>query len=227
MSPQTVIAATALCKSVTSNGSTLDILRNVNLHIHAGESVAIVGASGSGKTTLLGLLAGLDSGSTGEVELFGKALSTLDEDHRAALRKAHIGFVFQSFLLIPTCTALENVMMALSVTGRGGRAEAEYWLERVGLSHRLHQTPRELSGGEQQRVALARAFACQPRVLFADEPTGNLDRNTGQHIIDLLFSLNRESGTTLVLVTHDDSLAALCQRRLRIDAGVLSEESAA
>ncbi|HEX6590752.1 MAG TPA: ABC transporter ATP-binding protein [Moraxellaceae bacterium] len=221
MSSDILIAAEAVSKSVASSGSELPILHNASLTIKRGESVAIVGASGSGKTTLLGLLAGLDTPSSGSVQLAGIRLDTLDEDGRAALRKQHVGFVFQSFLLVPTFTALENVMLALSVNGRGNADTAREWLQRVGLGHRLQHTPRQLSGGEQQRVALARAFAGNPAILFADEPTGNLDSQTGQQIIDLLFSLNAEAGTTLVLVTHDEKLAARCQRQLRLDGGRL------
>lgn len=223
MPPEILIAADAVTKTVTTGGAPLTILHDVTLAIKRGESVAIVGASGSGKTTLLGLLAGLDTPSSGSIRLCGGALELLDEDGRAALRKQHVGFVFQSFLLMPTLTALENVMLALSVNKRGNVATAREWLTRVGLGERLQHTPRQLSGGEQQRVALARAFAGQPDILFADEPTGNLDSRTGQQIIDLLFSLNATAGTTLVLVTHDEQLAARCQRQLRLDDGWLQE----
>lgn len=225
MLPETLIAAQAVSKSVASGSSALTILHDVSLAIKRGESIAITGASGSGKTTLLGLLAGLDTPSSGSVRLCGEKLETLDEDGRAALRKRHVGFVFQSFLLMPTFTALENVMLALSVNGRGDAAVAREWLQRVGLGARLEHTPRQLSGGEQQRVALARAFAGRPDVLFADEPTGNLDRHTGAQIIDLLFELNAEAGTTLVLVTHDEQLAARCQRQLRLEDGRLAGAS--
>jgi putative ABC transport system ATP-binding protein len=220
-SPEIMIAAEAVSKSVATGSATLPILHDVSLTIKRGESVAIVGASGSGKTTLLGLLAGLDTPSSGSIRLCGGALETLDEDGRAALRKQHVGFVFQSFLLMPDLSALENVMLALSVNRRGNIDTARDWLRRVGLGERLQHTPRQLSGGEQQRVALARAFAGRPDILFADEPTGNLDSRTGQQIIDLLFALNAEAGTTLVLVTHDEQLAARCARRLRLDDGRL------
>jgi putative ABC transport system ATP-binding protein len=222
MLPDTLIAAQAVSKSVASGNAALTILHDVSLAIKRGESIAITGASGSGKTTLLGLLAGLDTPSSGSVQLCGERLEALDEDGRAALRKRHVGFVFQSFLLMPTFTALENVMLALSVNGRGDAAAARDWLQRVGLGARLQHTPRQLSGGEQQRVALARAFAGRPDVLFADEPTGNLDRHTGAQIIELLFTLNAEAGTTLVLVTHDEQLAGRCQRQLRLEDGRLA-----
>jgi putative ABC transport system ATP-binding protein len=221
MSSDILIAARDVSKTVVTGEGELSILHNVSLAIKRGESVAIIGASGSGKTTLLGLLAGLDTPTQGSISLCGSALESLDENGRAALRKQHVGFVFQSFLLVPAFTALENVMLSLSVTGRGDEATAREWLERVGLAHRLQHTPRQLSGGEQQRVALARAFAGNPSILFADEPTGNLDVNTGRQIGDLLFALNADVGTTLVLVTHDEKLAARCQRQLRLDAGIL------
>ena len=223
MPPDLLISAEGVTKSVSTGDATLPILHDVSLAIKRGESVAIVGASGSGKTTLLGLLAGLDLPSAGSIRLCGEALETLDEDGRAALRKAHVGFVFQSFLLMPTLTALENVMLALSVNRRGDAATAREWLQRVGLGQRLGHTPRQLSGGEQQRVALARAFAGRPDILFADEPTGNLDSRTGQQVIDLLFALNASAGTTLVLVTHDAALAARCQRQLHLEDGRLRE----
>ncbi|MES2918605.1 MAG: ATP-binding cassette domain-containing protein [Pseudomonadota bacterium] len=223
MPPEVLISAEAVTKSVTTGDAALVILHDVNLAIKRGESVAIVGASGSGKTTLLGLLAGLDVASGGSVRLCGQALEALDEDGRAALRKQHVGFVFQSFLLMPTLTALENVLLALSVNKRGNADTARDWLQRVGLGERLTHTPRQLSGGEQQRVALARAFAGQPDILFADEPTGNLDSRTGQQVIDLLFALNASAGTTLVLVTHDPQLAARCQRQLHLEDGRLRD----
>ncbi len=226
MSSDDLVVAQAVSKSVsTGSGDALAILDNVSLTIKRGECLAIVGASGSGKTTLLGLLAGLDTASRGSVQLFGQALEALDEDDRAALRRQYVGFVFQSFLLVPALSALENVMLALSVNGRGNEKTAEEWLRRVGLGHRLHHTPRQLSGGEQQRVALARAFAGRPALLFADEPTGNLDAATGAQIDDLLFELNAEAGTTLVLVTHEPRLAARCQRAVRLEAGRLQPES--
>ena len=206
----------------------LHILQNVSFVIGAGESVAIVGASGSGKSTLLGLLAGLDVPSAGSVRLQGTDLFALSEDARAALRGESIGFVFQSFQLLPALNALENVMLPLELAGvADARALAAQWLERVGLGSRLRQYPKHLSGGEQQRVALARAFAPHPRLLLADEPTGNLDAETGSAIIELMFTLNREVGTTLILVTHDESLARRCGRVLRMTAGRLRETTMA
>ena len=192
--------------------------------VATGETVAIVGSSGSGKSTLLGILAGLDHASNGQVLLFGKSLSHLSEDERAKLRQRLVGFVFQSFQLLPALTALENVMLPLELAGlRGAREQAAVMLARVGLAHRLGHYPRHLSGGEQQRVALARAFVGEPKLLFADEPTGNLDADTGAQVIELLFTLNREQDTTLVLVTHDASLAARCERVLRLEQGKLTE----
>ena len=206
----------------------LHILQDVSFVVGAGESVAIVGASGSGKSTLLGLLAGLDVPSAGSVKLQGTDLFALNEDARAALRGEAIGFVFQSFQLLPALNALENVMLPLELAGvAGARALAAQWLERVGLGSRLRQYPKHLSGGEQQRVALARAFAPHPRLLLADEPTGNLDAETGSAIIELMFALNREVGTTLILVTHDESLARRCGRVLRMTAGHLRETTIA
>ena len=214
------VAASGLCKRVETTNGILDILLDVELKIHAAESVAIVGVSGSGKSTLLGLLAGLDLPSSGEVRLDGYSLSTLDEDGRAELRRRLVGFVFQSFQLLPGLTALENVMLPLELAGRAeARERAMQLLARVGLDERLTHYPKQLSGGEQQRVALARGFAIQPAILFADEPTGNLDTATGKLIIDLLFELNAEQGTTLVLVTHDENLASRCDRQIRLDAG--------
>jgi putative ABC transport system ATP-binding protein len=210
-----------LSKIVTGTDAPLTLLQQISLKVTHGDSVAIVGSSGSGKSTLLGLLAGLDVASGGSVCLFGHELNTLNEDERAALRQQYVGFVFQSFHLLAHLTALENVLLPLSLAGKSNFALATQCLERVGLGHRLHHTPKKLSGGEQQRVAIARAFACEPRILFADEPTGNLDAKTGQHIIDLLFGMNQEQGTTLVLVTHDEKLAQRCQRHLRLDAGTM------
>lgn len=207
----------------------LDILHDISFSLPQGASLAVVGESGSGKSTLLGLLAGLDSASRGEVSLAGQALSELDEDGRAALRARMLGFVFQSFQLLPDLTALENVLLPLELIPRPGhrrghwQALAKEWLEKVGLGDRLTHTPRQLSGGEQQRVALARAFAGGPQILFADEPTGSLDSATGKQIADLLFSLNQDAGTTLVLVTHDESLARRCDWCLRLAAGRLLE----
>ena len=198
----------------------LAILDHVSLSVAAGEAVAIVGASGSGKSTLLSLLAGLDLPSSGRIALDGVDLLALDEDGRAALRARLVGFVFQSFHLLPALSACENVMLPLELAGvAGARQRAEAMLARVGLGQRLHHSPRTLSGGEQQRVALARAFVMQPRLLFADEPTGNLDAATGAEIIELLFQLNAEQGTTLVLVTHDETLARRCQRQIRLAGG--------
>ena len=216
--------AVALTKQVTSDGGTLTILDNLELEVFRGESVAILGTSGSGKSTLLGLLAGLDYPTAGKVFLDGVDLFGLDEDGRAALRGRLVGFVFQSFQLLPALTALENVMLPLELAGRpGARGEAMGVLERVGLGERLNHYPRQLSGGEQQRVAIARAFAVHPKLLMADEPTGNLDSATGARIIDLLFQLNAEEGTTLILVTHDEQLTGRCQRRMRLSGGALLE----
>ncbi len=224
-----VVEVSHLSRAVTSDdGATLSILDDVSFTIAAGEAIAIVGASGSGKSTLLGLLAGLDSPSGGSVRIRGQDLFALDEDGRAELRGACVGFVFQSFQLLPALTALENVMLPLELAGRrDARQEAESWLGRVGLSGRLGHYPRQLSGGEQQRVAVARAFAPQPALVLADEPTGNLDVATGEAVIELMFSLNAESGTTLVLVTHDNALAARCGRTLRLAAGRLESSTAA
>ncbi len=211
-------------KYVTSSDASLTILDDLNLAVQHGERVAIVGRSGSGKSTLLGLLAGLDSPSSGKVLIDGTEISRLDEDGRAAVRGRKMGFVFQSFQLLPSLTALENVMLPLQLAGReDARSQAEAALSRVGLEQRLSHYPKQLSGGEQQRVAIARAFAPRPAILFADEPTGNLDADTGQQIIDLLFSLNEEIGTTLILVTHDNALAARCQRRLLLNHGRLTD----
>ena len=203
----------------------LDLLQGVDLTISAGESVAVVGASGSGKSTLLGLLAGLDRPSSGTVVVDGVDLSSLDEDGRAQVRGEKVGFVFQAFQLLPNLTALENVMLPLELAGRGdARDVAMAVLARVGLDHRGRHYPRQLSGGEQQRVAIARAFAPGPKLLFADEPTGNLDRATGERIIDLLFEFNRAQGATLVLVTHDQALAQRCGRRMLLVGGQLEAQ---
>ncbi len=224
--PRTLVTdalqVTGLGKHVALPDEELTILEDVGFRIPRGATVAIVGASGSGKSTLLSLLAGLDTPSSGSVVLEGEPLSTLDEDGRARIRGEKVGFVFQSFQLLPSLTALENVMLPLELRGDAEvEAPARGILEKVGLGQRLGHYPRQLSGGEQQRVALARAFVTRPSLLFADEPTGNLDTHTGQAIIDLLFSLNAEAGTTLVLVTHDEHLAARCGRRLRLDSGRL------
>lgn len=215
-----IVQAIGLGKQVMSGDRPLMILQDVGFEAARGESVAIVGASGSGKSTLLGLLAGLDRPSSGKVCLNGIDLSGLDEDARARLRGELAGFVFQSFLLLPALTALENVMLPLELRGApDARKQAERVLQRVGLGERLQHLPKHLSGGEQQRVALARAFVTQPAILFADEPTGNLDGATGAEIIDLLLELNRAQGTTLILVTHDPVLAERCGRRIRLVSG--------
>ncbi|SFR41833.1 putative ABC transport system ATP-binding protein [Marinobacter daqiaonensis] len=223
-----ILKVSNLTQRVNLGNDTLTILQGVSLEIKRGESVAIVGRSGSGKTTLLGLLAGLDTPSDGEVMLEGNPVSRLSEDERAALRARRVGFVFQSFQLLPSLTALENVMLPLELGDYpdAGRRAKEL-LERVGLGDRLRHTPRQLSGGEQQRVAIARAFASEPVILFADEPTGNLDNQTGQEIQDLLMALNQEQGTTLVMVTHDETLAARCERRLTLESGRLGKEQEA
>jgi len=215
-----IIVTQNLGKSVSTSEGTLHILSSVDLIIKSGESIAIIGESGSGKSTLISLLAGLDTPTTGSILLNDHSITTMDEDGRAELRNALIGFVFQSFQLLPGLTALENVMLPLELSGNAKAKQlAAALLDRVGLSHRLTHTPKQLSGGEQQRVALARAFVTKPAILFADEPTGNLDSKTGAHIIDLLFELNRENQTTLILVTHDNSLAERCQRTIRLAAG--------
>lgn len=217
-----MIRAVNLGKTVDTSAGQLTILKGIDLEIKKSESVAIVGASGSGKTTLLSLLAGLDMPTRGEVHLGPHELTALDEEHRARVRGAMVGFVFQAFQLLDSLTAIENVMLPAELKKEAGAAEkAREVLDRVGLGHRLQHYPRQLSGGEQQRVAIARAFASSPEVLFADEPTGNLDTKTGERIIDLLFDLNAEYGTTLVLVTHDKRLADRCDRAIYIDSGVL------
>jgi len=224
MSNSLVVEALQLNKHISSSESVLTILTDLNLAVSYGERLAIVGSSGSGKSTLLGLLAGLDSPSSGKVLINGQDIGLLDEDGRAAVRGRSMGFVFQSFQLLPSLTALENVMLPLQLSGRvDANALALAALARVGLEQRLSHYPRQLSGGEQQRVAIARAFAPKPAILFADEPTGNLDAATGQRIIDLLFTLNAEAGTTLILVTHDTALAERCQRVLRLQDGQLHE----
>lgn len=222
----TVVAAAGVAKQVTTAAGLLTILQDVTFTIGAGESVAVVGVSGSGKSTLLGLLAGLDLPTSGRIDLVGKCLNDLDEDGRARLRGDHVGFVFQSFQLLPSLTAQENVMLPLELAGSAGAARrAADLLGRVGLGARLDHYPKHLSGGEQQRVAIARAFAMAPAVLFADEPTGNLDAATGARVKELLFELNAEQGTTLVVVTHDEALAEPCDRRIRLDAGrVVADE---
>ncbi|MBV8470616.1 MAG: ATP-binding cassette domain-containing protein [Burkholderiaceae bacterium] len=223
----TLIEVAHVFKRVQDAAGELTILHDISFRLRAGESVAIVGASGSGKSTLLSLLAGLDLPSDGRVQLRGQDLFAIDEDARAALRAREIGFVFQSFQLLAHLTALENVMLPLELRGvRDARAQATRMLERVGLGGRLGRYPRVLSGGEQQRVALARAFVQRPALLLADEPTGSLDFATGAQVMDLMFELNQESGTTLVLVTHDPALAARCERQLCIEAGRLFESAA-
>lgn len=223
-----MIAVEHVHKSVTDSTGTLTILRDIQFELMRGQTMAIVGASGSGKSTLLSIIAGLDTPSQGTVQLDGHDLFALDEDQRAALRAQKVGFVFQSFQLLGNLTALENVMLPLELAGRKDAAEAaKHMLQRVGLGQRLSHYPRVLSGGEQQRVALARAFVVQPAVLLADEPTGSLDFATGDAIMNLMFDLNREQGTTLVLVTHDRGIAQRCQRRIHIEAGCATEPDAA
>lgn len=226
-----MIKAENLCKSVSTADGELQILKGISLEIKRSESVAIVGASGSGKSTLLGLLAGLDQASTGSVYIDGNNISNMSEDERAQMRSRYVGFVFQFFQLLPSLTALENVMLPLELKGGvtadgGADVAATTFLQRVGLAERLNHYPRMMSGGEQQRVAIARAFATSPDILFADEPTGNLDTKTGTSVIDLLFELNAELDTTLVLVTHEQRLAERCNRVLSLEAGELVGESA-
>ncbi len=219
-----IVEAAGLVKQVRSDGRDLHIVDNVSFSVFPGESVAIVGVSGSGKSTLLGLLAGLDAPSAGRVVIDGEDITALDEDGRAAVRARAVGFVFQSFQLLPALTAIENVMLPLELAGAGdARAAAAAMLERVGLSERLTHYPKQLSGGEQQRVAIARAFVTQPKLLLADEPTGNLDADTGARIASLMFDLNRERGTTLLLVTRDESISSRCNRTLRLASGRLLE----
>jgi len=225
---EAVLVAEHVSKQVISPEGGLTILSDVSFTIPAGASVAITGASGAGKSTLLALLAGLDQPSAGRILLNGHDLTALDEDGRAGIRAASVGFVFQSFHLVPSLNALENVMLPLELSGSdASRATALEIIDQVGLSERWSHYPAQLSGGEKQRVAIARAFATQPAVLFADEPTGNLDSRTGKRIMDLMFELNRDSSTTLVLVTHDLSLAARCDRKIELDAGLLVADSAA
>ncbi|MFM5658580.1 ABC transporter ATP-binding protein [Aeromonas sp. 601019] len=227
MSSTPIIVVKGLGKSVRLGQESLTILEGIDLQVNSGETVALVGASGSGKSTLLGLLAGLDLPSQGSIEILGKSLGELDEEGRARLRAEQIGFVFQSFLLLPTMTALENVMLPAELRGeRHCEPRARELLAAVGLGERLHHLPPRLSGGEQQRVAIARAFMTRPSLLLADEPTGNLDSKTGEKVIELLFELNRKHGTTLVVVTHDHQLAERCQRQLVMTAGRLDREVA-
>ncbi|TNI86785.1 ABC transporter ATP-binding protein [Aeromonas allosaccharophila] len=227
MSSTPIIVVKGLGKLVRLGQESLTILEGIDLQVNSGETVALVGASGSGKSTLLGLLAGLDLPSQGDIEILGKSLGELDEEGRARLRAEQIGFVFQSFLLLPTMTALENVMLPAELRGeRDCEPRARELLAAVGLGERLHHLPPRLSGGEQQRVAIARAFMTRPSLLLADEPTGNLDSKTGEKVIELLFELNRKHGTTLVVVTHDHQLAERCQRQLVMTAGRLDREVA-
>ncbi len=227
MSSTPIIVVKGLGKSVRLGQESLTILEGIDLQVNSGETVALVGASGSGKSTLLGLLAGLDLPSQGDIAILGKSLGELDEEGRARLRAEQIGFVFQSFLLLPTMTALENVMLPAELRGeRDCEPRARELLAAVGLGERLHHLPPRLSGGEQQRVAIARAFMTRPSLLLADEPTGNLDSKTGEKVIELLFELNRKHGTTLVVVTHDHQLAERCQRQVVMTAGRLDREVA-
>jgi putative ABC transport system ATP-binding protein len=221
-----VLKVTNVTQTYKSGNKSLTVLDSINFSIEKGSITAIVGPSGSGKTTLLGLCAGLDRASSGEIELAGTPMSNLSEDQRAKLRSEHVGFVFQSFQLIPTLTALENVLVPIEIKGiKNGGNQAKALLERVGLGDRTHHYPTQLSGGEQQRVAIARAFINQPKILFADEPTGNLDNATGNSIEDLIFSLNKDIGTTLVLVTHDLDLAKRANRIIRLHAGKIVEDT--
>lgn len=228
MPAENVLEVHHLSKHVGQGEGQLTILSGVELVVKPAQTIALIGESGSGKSTLLGILAGLDDGSSGDVKLLGKSLGELNEEGRAALRAKNVGFVFQSFMLVPTLNALENVQLPALLRGESdssSQQQAVQLLESLGLGGRLHHLPAQLSGGEQQRVALARAFIGKPKLLFADEPTGNLDRATGERIVDLLFSLNRDAATTLILVTHDEQLAARCQRRLRLRDGKLWEEA--
>ncbi|SUX38289.1 Lipoprotein-releasing system ATP-binding protein LolD [Cedecea davisae] len=228
MPAENIVEVHHLSKSVGQGEHELSILTGVELVVKPAETIALIGESGSGKSTLLAILAGLDDGSSGEVHLCGQPLHSMDEEARAALRAKNVGFVFQSFMLVPTLNALENVELPSLLRGENSsasRTQAKALLEQLGLGKRLDHLPAQLSGGEQQRVALARAFNGRPGVLFADEPTGNLDRQTGYRIADLLFSLNRDFSTTLILVTHDEQLAARCDRRLRLREGKLWEEA--
>ena len=221
-----MIETRRLIKSVHTTEGLLTILKGIDLRVTEGEVVAIVGASGSGKSTLLGLMAGLDGATSGDVLLGGRNFSAMDEEQRAMLRGQLVGFVFQSFQLLPSLTALENVMLPIELKGdSSAREKAQHLLGRVGLQERYHHYPNQLSGGEQQRVAIARAFATEAKILFADEPTGNLDTGTGERVIELLFDLNREFSTTLVLVTHDERLAQRCDRIIKLVAGEIASDS--
>lgn len=226
MAPEPILEIDHLIKRVGQGENEITILQGAGLVVESEETIALVGESGSGKSTLLGIIAGLDDATSGEVKLLGQSLPQLDEEARAKLRARDVGFVFQSFMLIPTLNALENVQLPALLRGESesaSRENAEQLLIQLGLEKRLKHMPAQLSGGEQQRVAIARAFSTRPKILFADEPTGNLDRRTGDKIADLLFSLNRDYGTTLILVTHDLTLAARCQRRLKLSDGKLEE----
>ncbi|CDL86912.1 putative ABC transporter ATP-binding protein YbbA [Xenorhabdus cabanillasii] len=228
MAVESILEVHNLIKHVGQGEQVINILQGVELLVEPAQTIALIGESGSGKSTLLGIIAGLDDGSSGEVHLLGQNISRMDEEQRAQLRAENVGFVFQSFMLIPTLNALENVQLPALLRGESeshSRQQAIELLEQLGLGKRLKHMPAQLSGGEQQRVALARAFSTRPKILFADEPTGNLDRQTGDRIADLLFSLNHDYATTLILVTHDNQLAARCQRRLRLMDGKLREEA--
>ena len=225
MNDETVLSLDKVSKTFSSGDRSLEVLKQSSFNARAGESIAVVGPSGSGKTTLLGICAGLDTPTSGEIKLNGVSLGELSEDQRSDVRNRFVGFVFQNFQLLPTLTALENVMVPLELRGEGDvEPEAKGLLKKVGLGERVDHYPVQLSGGEQQRVAIARAFINRPRILFADEPTGNLDSDTSHSIVDLLFELNRKSGTTLILVTHDRELASKTDRVLRIDNGKVMEE---
>ena len=225
MAAETILKVSNISKMYRAAGRVLTVLEHISFTVEAGSTVAIVGPSGSGKTTLLGLCAGLDRCSDGSVQLNGIVLESLDEDERAVIRNRYIGFIFQNFQLLPTLTALENVMVPMELRGeKGVRERAKELMAKVGLEDRLHHYPAQLSGGEQQRVSLARAFVGQPRILFADEPTGNLDAETSERIVQLLFELNREAGTTLIIVTHNLELAAATQRIIRLAGGRIVED---
>lgn len=225
MNDSVVLSLSNVSKTFTSGDRALEVLKESSLEAKTGESIAIVGPSGSGKTTLLGICAGLDAPTAGEVRLDGELLNEMSEDERSQMRNVHVGFVFQNFQLLPTLTALENVMVPLELRGESNvETVAEELLEKVGLAERMHHYPVQLSGGEQQRVAIARSFINRPKIMFADEPTGNLDSDTSHSIVDLLFDLNRDAGTTLVLVTHDRELAKKTDRVLRIDQGKVTVE---
>lgn len=226
MTKNTAIKVSNLTHTVTSNTGDLTILKGINMEVTESESVAIVGSSGSGKSTLLGLLAGLDVNTSGDITIYDLPFSNQSEEQRAVMRGEYVGFIFQSFHLLPSLQAIENVMLPAELKNdKEARKKAEELLEKVGLSHRLTHYPNQLSGGEQQRVAIARAFASQPKILFADEPTGNLDEANGKLIVDLLFDLNKSQGTTLVMVTHDNELAKMCDRQLVMSAGQLTEKA--